>query len=170
VLFNFNFIRRTIRSRTVDFIGLNYYTRHLVAAHSWDIRSLLTDVCSNHPQMRPLNSLGWEIYPEGLYELLKKLKPFGKPVFILENGICTDNDVQRWSYINQHLRSVARAVADGVPVIGYLYWSLLDNYEWDKGFAPRFGLIEVDYTTQARTVRDSARKYADVCRTRQLAE
>jgi beta-glucosidase len=167
-LFNFHFVRSTVSSRTADFIGVNYYTRNLAAPRGWNIGSLLTDVCGDHPRIRSRNSLGWEVYPEGLYDLLLRLKRFRLPVFILENGICTDNDAQRWDYIRQHVKSVALAIRAGVPVAGYLYWSLLDNFEWDKGFAPRFGLVEVDYATQARTVRDSALKFAQLCRSGQI--
>jgi len=94
---------------------------------------------------------------------LKGLKVYDLPVFILENGICTDNDALRWDYIREHLESLGRAMQEGVKVLGYLYWSLLDNFEWDKGFGPRFGLIEVNYHTYQRTIRESGRKFAEVC-------
>jgi len=99
---------------------------------------------------------------------LLSLKKYNLPVFILENGICTDNDQLRWDYIAEHIESVNKAIASGVKVMGYVYWSLLDNYEWDKGFAPRFGLVEVNYDTYKRTVRESARKFATVCKTGKL--
>jgi beta-glucosidase len=83
---------------------------------------------------------------------------------ITENGICTDDDGLRWDFIREHLSAIHKAIEDGVNVTGYLYWSLLDNFEWDKGFAPRFGLIDVDYDTFKRTVRESAYKYAQVCK------
>ena len=83
---------------------------------------------------------------------------------ITENGICTSEDAQRWDYIASHLRNIHRAIEQGVPVTGYLYWSLLDNFEWDKGFGPRFGLIDIDYKTQQRTVRESAVKFSQVCK------
>ena len=84
---------------------------------------------------------------------------------ITENGICTSDDALRWEYISGHLEHVHRAIEQGVPVTGYLYWSLLDNFEWDKGFGPRFGLIDIDYKTQQRTVRGSAIKFSEVCKT-----
>ena len=112
--------------------------------------------------------MGWDIYPAGLYDLLITLKKYNLPVFILENGICTDNDALRWDYICEHLESVNQAMQAGVKIMGYVYWSLLDNYEWDKGFGPRFGLIEVDYHTYKRTVRESARKLSEVCKTGKL--
>lgn len=152
--FNFNFIDTLVRYKTLDFIGINYYTRGVVDAGNRNIKSTL-----------PQNSLGWDIYPQGLYSLLIRLKRYNLPVFILENGISTGDDKLRWEFICGHLKSTYRAISGGVNVIGYLYWSLLDNYEWDKGFSPRFGLIEVDYATYKRTVRESARKFAVVCKT-----
>ncbi len=109
------------------------------------------------------NSLGWDIYPDGLYSVLESLKRYRLPVFILENGICTDDDSLRWDFIRAHLTKLAEAMASGVNVLGYIYWSLIDNYEWDKGFSPRFGLIEVDYGDYRRTVRESAKKFSRVC-------
>jgi len=84
---------------------------------------------------------------------------------IAENGICAEEDASRWIFIRDHLRSVSRAIGAGVPVTGYLYWSLLDNFEWEKGFGPRFGLVEMNYRTFERKVRPSSLKYAEVCRT-----
>jgi beta-glucosidase len=91
-------------------------------------------------------------------------KKYNLPQFILENGICTGDDSQRWGYIREHLIRMHQAMKDGATVIGYLYWSLIDNFEWDKGFAPRFGLIEVDYSSCKRIVRESAKKFSEVCR------
>ncbi len=73
-----------------------------------------------------------------------------------------DEDEDRWTFMLLHLWQVARAIDEGVPVVGYLYWSLLDNYEWADGYRPRFGLLSVDYATQQRGVRDSARRLASI--------
>ena len=100
-----------------------------------------------------------------MYDLLIKLKKYKLPVMITENGICTLDDTQRWEYIVEHLKSIHRAMEKGASVTGYLYWALLDNFEWDKGFGPRFGLIDMDYKTQQRTVRESAVKFSEVCKT-----
>jgi beta-glucosidase len=112
--------------------------------------------------------LGWEIYPEGLYKLLIDLKKYNLPVFILENGISTDDDNLRWEFIRQHLENTYQAIKEGVNILGYIYWSLLDNYEWEKGFAPRFGLIAVDYNTYKRTIRESAKRLSVLCQTGRL--
>jgi len=78
------------------------------------------------------------------------------------------SDAQRTRYIVRHVAQVGRAIQEGMPVIGYLYWSLIDNFEWAHGFGPRFGLIGVDYATQARRIRGSARRFADICRSNRL--
>ena len=114
------------------------------------------------------NSLGWEIFPEGIYQCLKQLARTGLPILVTENGICTSDDGQRAQFVHDHLAQIGRAMSEGVPVLGYLHWSLLDNYEWHEGFAPRFGLVEVDYPTQERRVRSSARYLASVANTGRL--
>lgn len=164
-LYNFEFIKKLISHKSLDFIGVNYYTRSLVDAETWRFRNLLLDVCKDNHSRLKKNSLGWDIYPKGLYNLLLRLKRFGLPVFILENGISTDDDSLRWDFIYEHLNNLALAMEEGVKILGYLYWSLIDNFEWDKGFTPRFGLIEVDYNTYERSIRESARKYAAICKT-----
>jgi beta-glucosidase len=163
--YNFEFLDKVIRPGTMDFIGLNYYFRNLVDVTSWRIDKLMMETCGqgHHPLKK--NSLGWDIYPEGLCQVLVKLKRYGLPVMITENGICTADDDLRWEFVSQHLASIRRAMDQGVNVSGYLYWSLLDNFEWDKGFAPRFGLIDVDYQTYERRIRASAGKFAQVCKT-----
>ena len=152
--YNLKFIEKIISARAIDYIGINYYSPNWVGR-------------GKRPVLRK-NSMGWDIYPQGLYDLLKGLKIYGLPVFILENGVCTDDDSLRWDYIRGHLENLNRAMREGVNALGYVYWSLLDNFEWDKGFAPRFGLIEVDYNTYQRTIRESARKFSETCRTGRL--
>jgi beta-glucosidase len=163
--YNFGFLDTLMRHKTLDFIGVNYYSRQLVELKKWGISELAMDVCkSNHHPVKQ-NCLGWDIYPEGLYELLVKLKKYGLPVIITENGACTPDDNLRWEYICAHLKNIHLAMEKGVSVAGYFYWSLMDNFEWDKGFAPRFGLIDVDYHTYKRIVRESAKKFSQVCET-----
>ena len=141
--------------KTLDYIGVNYYSRHLVHGHN----------CKNihHPLKK--NSLGWDIYPEGLAQVLLSLKKYDLPVIIAENGICTSDDNERWAYIQSHLKNVHLSMEQGVNVVGYIYWSLMDNFEWAQGYAPRFGLVHVDYKTQIRTARPSAKEFAQICRT-----
>jgi beta-glucosidase len=155
---------------SLDFIGINYYSRQLVDLKGWGPGNFAWDACEKEHHPVKKNSLGWDIYPEGLAQALLKLKNYGLPVMITENGICTEDDGLRWEYIREHLKNIHLAMEKGVKVTGYLYWSLLDNFEWDKGFAPRFGLIGVDYNNYQRTVRGSARKFAQVCRDGVLEE
>ena len=150
-LYNFEVLDHLAKAKTLDFIGVNYYSRHLVGKN-------------NHYPLKK-NSLGWDIYPQGLAQVLLDLKKYNLPVIIAENGICTSDDNERWEYIQGHLKNVHLAMSQGVDVTGYLYWSLMDNFEWAYGFSPRFGLIDIDYNTYQRTVRESAHKFAQVCRT-----
>ena len=111
-----------------------------------------------------MSDLGWEIYPEGLLQILKSFKRFGKPVFITENGLADAKDDRRAAFIKGHLKSIHDAIQYGVNVRGYFYWSLLDNFEWAYGFWPRFGLVEIDYKTMERKIRPSALEYAKICK------
>lgn len=158
--YNFWFLDSLIRHKTLDFVGINYYGRSLVEAESWLPLSIAFATCQkNHHPLRK-NSLGWDVYPQGLCDLLLKTAKYKLPIMILENGICTEDDNLRWNYIYEHLKNLSLAMARGVKVLGYIYWSLIDNFEWDKGFSPRFGLIEVDYRTYKRNIRDSAKKFS----------
>jgi beta-glucosidase len=162
-LYNLGFLERL--HKTMDFIGVNYYSRQLVELKKFGIANLAADVCTKKHHRVEKNSLGWDIYPQGLYEVLLELKKYNLPVMITENGICTSDDKLRWKYIYDHLKNLHRAMGKGIQVTGYLYWSLMDNFEWDKGFGPRFGLIGIDYKTCKRTVRKSARLFGKVCKT-----
>jgi len=110
------------------------------------------------------SDMDWGIYPEGIYHLLKTLKKYNKPIYITENGVADAKDVHREKFIKEHLQWVHKAISEGVDVRGYFYWSLLDNFEWDSGFTPRFGLMEVDYKTMEREIRQSALEYAKIAR------
>ncbi len=158
------FSMRLPRAGTLDFIGLNYYTREYVRNRGFLLSDILGSECVSKDPGIKKSCLGWEIYPQGLYTFIKAFSEYKLPILITENGICTSDDTQRSEFIIEHLQYVAMAMSEGAPVIGYLYWSLLDNYEWAEGFAPRFGLIEVDYTTQGRKVRESARKFEEIIR------
>ncbi len=167
-LYNLDFINRISRQKALDFIGLNYYTWGPVETKSWHPKSLILDVCTENHHHLKKNTLGWDIYPQGLKDVLLSFKRYNLPLFILENGICTEDDNLRWEYISQHLEKMHEAMQEGAKVIGYIHWSLLDNYEWDKGFAPRFGLVYVDYKSYSRIIKESAYKLAEVCRSLRL--
>lgn len=154
---------------TLDFIGLNYYTRDFVRFRGWLGMDAVGSVCSkdehgHQAQVAERNMMGWEINPEGLYGVLKLLKRYNLPIYITENGTCTLDDTQRERFIRTHLDAVVRARKEGVPVDGYFYWSLMDNFEWAFGFGPRFGVVEVDYPTQTRKIRPSAYVLSELCR------
>jgi beta-glucosidase/6-phospho-beta-glucosidase/beta-galactosidase len=94
-----------------------------------------------------LNDLGWEIYPEGLYHLIMHIKnQWNKPVFITENGVADKSDEYRAPFIVAHLQQIKRAIDEGADAVGYLHWSLMDNYEWHEGYTPeaKFGLFRID--------------------------
>lgn len=110
---------------------------------------------------KSVSDLNWEIYPEGIYDVLCDLKKYGKPIYITENGLADATDRQREKFIEDHLFWVHKAIQEGVDVRGYFHWSLMDNFEWDKGFWPRFGLVKVDYKTLERIPRKSFYYYRD---------
>jgi beta-glucosidase len=114
------------------------------------------------------SDLGWEIFPEGIYHILKRLKVHHLPIYVTENGIADADDQKRTAFIRDHLFWIHRAISEGVDVRGYFYWSLLDNFEWDKGFWPRFGLVEVDFESQERKIRPSAREYGVICKNNEI--
>ena len=119
---------------------------------------------------RPKTDFFWDIYPEGLRNCLRDIKPYNLPVVITENGIADSNDRNRARFVLEHLFALGKSMKDdGLDVRGYFYWSLLDNFEWASGFCPRFGLYTVDRSTAARTERPSARVYADVARTNKVS-
>ena len=105
----------------------------------------------------------FKIYPKAIYHVLMKLKKYGKPIYVTENGIPDAKDRKRELYINAYLLEINNAIARGADVRGYLHWSLLDNYEWAEGYKYRFGLVAVDFKTQKRTIHESAYAYRHIC-------
>ena len=135
-----------------DFIGLNHYFHQTLFGN----------------KNESVSDMGWGIYPEGIYRVLKELKKYNKPIYITENGLADKDDQKREKFIKDYLIWIYKAIEEGVDVRGYLHWSLLDNFEWDKGFWPRFGLVEVDFKTFERKIRPSAYKYAKICKNNKL--
>ncbi len=158
------FWERLPGARTLDFVGLNYYTRDFVMNTGLSLPGLVGNICTldHHGHIGKRNDLGWEVYPEGLAHFLKAYARYQLPILVTENGLPATRDDDRWTFLYLHLWQVARAVNEGIPVVGYLHWSLLDNYEWADGFKARFGLIAVDYATQKRTLRESAHKMGEI--------
>ncbi len=126
---------------SIDVLGLNYYSRDIVRA---DLGSASLSTLTYRPG-RPTSDQGWDLYPDGLYILLKRYGAYGWPIVITENGLSDREGTKRSLFLEQHLAALERAVGEGVDVRGYFHWSLLDNFEWADGFTPRFGLYQVDY-------------------------
>ncbi len=106
--------------------------------------------------------MNWDVYPEGLYGALMMLKRYGKPLWVSEAGVADAKDAIRADYITRLARAMHAALQRGADVRGYMYWSLLDNYEWAQGFEKRFGLVEIDYQTLERKIRPSAYVYKQI--------
>ncbi len=150
-----------------DFIGVNWYTR-ILATPLPEAPEEASQTLSIAPEGAETTDMGWEVYPEGFYHSLMSVKKYKKPVYVTENGIATLDDTQRCRYILRHLYQLHRAIKDGLDVRGYMYWSLIDNFEWAEGFAKRFGLIEVNYDTMERTPRPSAYLYRDLIKSNRI--
>jgi beta-glucosidase len=146
-----------IYAENCDFIGLQYYFHTRVRINPFKSRWGIQ--CNEDERV---SDFGWEIYPEGIYHVLRSLRKYKKPVFITENGLADAADVYRADFIREHLSWCHRAIEEGVDLRGYLHWSLIDNYEWTRGFDMRFGLIEVDYDTLERKIRPSAYVYKQI--------
>ncbi len=130
-----------------DFIGLNHYFH----------RKFGTPFA--HELTVARSDMGWELHPASLYECLRALKRYDLPIYVSEHGLADATDTKRPEFLRNAQESLRCALAEGVPVKGYFYWSLLDNYEWVHGYGPRFGLFAVDYDTMMRTARPSAEIY-----------
>ena len=152
---------------TVDFIGLNYYARELVAFDRRSPQTLFGRRVRNPDGEFSDKNYG-EVYPRGLYRLLRRLKRTGKPIAITENGLPDHDDDRRPAFLVNHLKQVWHAINENVPVLGYYHWTLSDNFEWAEGWNLRFGLVELDPDTQARSLRRSGELYAEVCRANAL--
>jgi beta-glucosidase len=156
------------KGRYVDFMGINYYSREMISFTS-DPGMLFAKMETRAGA--PVNDLGWEIYPEGLYLFCRKYwDRYGVPIYITENGTCDNRDAFRARYIYDHLYQVKRLIDEGVDVRRYYHWTFTDNFEWEAGMAAKFGIVELNYETQERKVRPSGLFFADVCRDRGVTE
>lgn len=152
-----------------DFIGLNYYARDRVA---FDLKSPATlfGRLDTTPGAE-IGPPGWgEMYPEGLYRLLKRLSAWRKPIYITECGVPDTASMDRARFLITHLQAVHRAIQEDVPVRGFFHWTLVDNFEWVEGWSLRFGLIALDEETQERRPKPAADLYAEICRANGLPE
>ena len=163
----------------LDFLGVNYYfPNFLRPGGEFGFESLPQPELSARGY--ELTAMGWPVVPDAFHELLSRISRDYQPaaIYVTENGAAFDDqpsggrirDERRIAYLHSHLGAVHQAMADGVPVRGYFVWSLLDNFEWALGYSKRFGVVYVDYSTQARLVKDSGRWYQQVVTTNQLSE
>jgi beta-glucosidase len=176
-----------IANAPIDFLGVNYYSPHYVKLA--DPAGLLadetpmfdmTDIVMYKPAHLPRTSMGWLIEADGLYDTLVAVASETAPgcmLYVTENGCAAEdyvtpegvvNDFERIEYLHGHLGAAWRAIQDGVPLAGYFYWSLYDNFEWAWGYQKRFGLVFVEYDTQRRIPKRSASFYQHVASANEL--
>jgi beta-glucosidase len=150
----------------LDFIGINYYSRQIVRWRPVPGAALLFGgecTAEHHQEPRTFTTLGWEVYAAGLARVLRRFARYGLPLMVTENGIATVDEDRRTRFLQDHLRALADAIGEGIPVLGYLYWTLMDNYEWTSGRSAQFGLAATDFTTQERVPRPAARVLQAIC-------
>jgi beta-glucosidase len=143
----------------LDWLGINYYTRHIQAAAPGTPWPSIREI----PGPLPKTQMGWEIYPDGLHHFLTRMARDyvgDLPLYVTENGMANPDlpdlpDQVREDFLFAHLAATKRAIADGANVKGFFYWSLLDNYEWAEGYEKRFGLVHVDFNSLKRTPKTS---------------
>ncbi len=139
----------------LDFIGLNYYTRFLVGF------GFTPKISSGG---LPKTEMGYEFYPQGIRNIIESMwKRYKIPIIVTENGVADGEDKIRIKYIMETLESLSISVSEGVKLKGYFHWSLMDNFEWQEGFKPRFGLYHTDFKTFKRTLRKSGEFYSKIC-------
>lgn len=159
---------RTDLANKVDWIGVNYYSRDVVSAteNGWKIEpgyGYATGDKAKSLDGRSVSDTGWEVYPDGIYNLLMEYHDhYHLPMMITENGIADAADALRPRYVASHIFNMERAMKDGADVTGYFHWALTDNYEWASGFSKRFGLFGVDLETKARLLRPSSMVFREI--------
>lgn len=160
----------------LDWIGMTYYSRDVVTHSEVRFKEIPITAFKGVPGYgysclpntlsadgRYVSELGWEVFPEGLYNSLEAASAHGLPIYIMENGVADSKDILRPYFIAAHVAQVERAIESGIDVRGYFHWSLLDNYEWGMGFGMRFGLYKVDLITKERIPRkESVNLYREI--------
>jgi len=146
---------------THDFLGVNYYFHQRIDPGKKRIMGVIVDI---REEQRDMSDIGWEVFPSGLFDALLDFSNYKLPIIITENGIATRNDDRRARYIVSYIKELYHAIAAGIDVRGYCYWSLLDNFEWEKGFSASFGLIEVKQPSLERSFKPSAKVYAQIAK------
>jgi beta-glucosidase len=143
-------------ANTLDYVGLNYYSRIFIGFR-W--RTGFAEVRKAVPR----SDMDQEIYPQGFYRALRQVAAYGKPILITESGIADARDQYRPDYLRQVVGGMRQAMREGIPILGYLHWSLMDNFEWNEGYSQKFGLYETDFATLERKPRPSAQLFRAIC-------
>ncbi len=144
--------------KNLDFIGLNYYFHKELRFKLGGSGGVFDEAGSGGKT----SDLGWELHPQGLYNLCRNLKKYHLPIYITENGLADHADSKRPEFIVTHVTQLHRAIAEGVDVRGYIHWSLLDGFEWEHGFRGSYGLVDVDFETLDRKLRPSGGIYGQI--------
>jgi len=161
---------KTLIHQPLDWLGVNYYTRHI---HAHDPEAAAWPQTKEITGHRATTQMGWEIYPEGLHHFLTWLSERyvgDLPIYVTENGMAWEdhvqngvvNDPERCGFIQDHLAMMKQSIEDGTNLKGFFYWSLLDNYEWAFGYEKRFGIVHVDFETLQRTPKASYHMFKDI--------
>ena len=143
---------------STDYFGLNYYSHN----HLKFQLSLKEPFTMEYRNDDIMTDMPYTIYAEGLYRAIELVSVLNIPIIITENGIADSEDNRRELYIKRYLYAMSQAIKDGYNVIGYFYWSLMDNFEWAFGYDMKFGLFSVDYKTQKRTLRNGANAFINI--------
>ena len=143
---------------SLDFFGLNYYSHNHIKFNPFkpdyfELKYHKDDIMTDMP---------YTIYPEGIYRAIKLVSQLNKPIIITENGVADKEDLFRSIYITRYIYAINRAINDGYNIIGYYYWSLMDNFEWAFGYDMKFGLYEVDFKSQKRKLREGSKSYIKI--------
>ena len=143
---------------STDFIGLNYYSHnHLkfrIHRHEFfEIKYFSNDIMTDMP---------YAIYAEGFYRAIKEVSYIGKPIIITENGIADSDDNRRSLFIKRYIYALSKAIEEDIEILGYYYWSLMDNFEWAEGYDMKFGLYKVNFKNQKRSLRDGSKAFIDI--------
>ncbi len=150
----------SLGTKSLDFFGINYYS-HVILRVDTSFQGQV------YRDGEIKTDMPYCIYPEGMYRSIVDIsnriaKPQGIPIYITENGIADAKDDRRELFIKRYIYAMHKAMAEGHDVRGYFYWSLMDNFEWDSGYSQKFGLFDVDFTTQKRTLRNGSKAFLDI--------
>ena len=146
----------------MDFIGLNYYSRMHVKG-----QANLTEPFVFEKRAKDIQTdMDYALYPEGFYEALHTISTLKKPIYVTENGVADQGNNIREIFIKRYLYALHKGLQDGLDIRGYFYWTLMDNFEWAEGYKMKFGLYEVDFETQERTLRESSNLFAKMVKKR----